>query len=683
MSLIVTSNTQDTYADYDHRGYEIQGTKLGIENPADYHNHLTSPLDVKKNSQIAVQSVKFTRTATSDIEGENLLCYFGRELGTTLSLNEVNSRPELILIGKGNYNRDEFARQLEKELNFSCNPPAVKGNFRVNTSLINNDFGGYKISASQNGPNFTDKFGILTTSIPDIPLDEAGVFDKSDKFTFSGQKFTITEAGSLADGKSVGIITDTPFATNCCGAECVFDFANASTGAKSASWIVGLTRPTLLTNGETINPEHQGIAPEDFFPSEITRHFWDYAVKYDPDTDLLSVFQSVYESVDVLGVPGPPIPASFRPKEVIYWGGTNQLSAQLTGADLYGAGLKYTRISFEAMGDEIAVWIGDGPIASGTYKQLVDSRLGGAAVNASRVFKPVSQWTCALYPKIQMGGDIGRSIDIEKFDSFYATSGEYKYPTLTGQDPTTFKNGTYTVGDDPYSNIVSRLPMVLDGGHEVENQRPCWAYRDGTIIEPCDKAKLQMVPKDASVVDARSFQGVNASSGTNYEQLLVLEPTGPLPEEEPDAKGDYYSGMCHISRLLGFPDVVVLDESYGVVTNFNLVTWTSTDVPDFSVHSAFVRLVNTTQRSYNACKNSVSKILYHIPRFTNDGRQYGELFWEVSERVYVDFGNTDQFVLNQFQVQIVDKNERIVRDLEGETIVVFHVRDKASAGKFE
>jgi hypothetical protein len=65
-----------------------------------------------------------------------------------------------------------------------------------------------------------------------------------------------------------------------------------------------------------------------------------------------------------------------------------------------------------------------------------------------------------------------------------------------------------------------------------------------------------------------------------------------------------------------------------------------------------------------------------IPRFTNDGKQFGDLFFEVAEKTYIDLNNTETFVLNQLQVQIVDKNERVVDDLHGDTIVVFHIREK-------
>ncbi len=82
-------------------------------------------------------------------------------------------------------------------------------------------------------------------------------------------------------------------------------------------------------------------------------------------------------------------------------------------------------------------------------------------------------------------------------------------------------------------------------------------------------------------------------------------------------------------------------------------------------------------QSYNGAKSSVSKILYHLPRFTNDGREFGTLFFAPGEKTYVDLHNTTPEILNNIEVQIVDINERPVSDLSGNTIVVFHLRQKS------
>jgi hypothetical protein len=168
MSLIFTSNTQDDYKDIDEEGRSFRGA-IGIENPADYHNHLTSPLEVKPNSQIAVQSVKLERQQTYEItDTQHLLYYFGEPLGTTQGLNDVTKRPNLISIPRGVYDRDEFANQLQTEMNNMNTVPAVHNNFEVSASLANGVFKGYKISASQNGTAFTNRASTINGSLADV-----------------------------------------------------------------------------------------------------------------------------------------------------------------------------------------------------------------------------------------------------------------------------------------------------------------------------------------------------------------------------------------------------------------------------------------------------------------------------------------------------------------------------------
>ena len=67
-------------------------------------------------------------------------------------------------------------------------------------------------------------------------------------------------------------------------------------------------------------------------------------------------------------------------------------------------------------------------------------------------------------------------------------------------------------------------------------------------------------------------------------------------------------------------------------------------------------------------------MLYHIPRFTNDGRQFGDLYFRPGEKTYVKLNNTDLQLLNNIEVQITDVDERPVRDLTANTIVCFHIR---------
>ena len=92
--------------------------------------------------------------------------------------------------------------------------------------------------------------------------------------------------------------------------------------------------------------------------------------------------------------------------------------------------------------------------------------------------------------------------------------------------------------------------------------------------------------------------------------------------------------------------------------------------------SLFVRITNFPYQSFNALKHTPSKILYHIPQFTNSGEEFGALFFEANEKCYLSLNNPQPIVMNEFNVDIVHKDERRASELVGDTCVVLHVRQK-------
>ena len=87
-----------------------------------------------------------------------------------------------------------------------------------------------------------------------------------------------------------------------------------------------------------------------------------------------------------------------------------------------------------------------------------------------------------------------------------------------------------------------------------------------------------------------------------------------------------------------------------------------------------MRLPRLTLTSFNGAKSSVSKIVYQVPKFTNDGREIGDLYFAPGEKTYVKLENTEPMLMNNLEVQLVDVGEKVINDLQGPTIVVFHVR---------
>ena len=105
--------------------------------------------------------------------------------------------------------------------------------------------------------------------------------------------------------------------------------------------------------------------------------------------------------------------------------------------------------------------------------------------------------------------------------------------------------------------------------------------------------------------------------------------------------------------------------------------WTSSVAPvTKNTNSLFIRLKNMTFDSANFSTSNMSKILYHIPAFSNNGESTGSLFFEPSERVYLDLNNPTEMFLTTVEVDVVNSNETISNDLLGKTVVVFHIQDK-------
>lgn len=679
MSLIFTSNTQDDYKSLDEDDRtKLLSSRIGIEHPADYHNHLSSPLEVKPNSQIAVQSVKITREELFDItDSKHLLYYHGVPLGDTLDLNDTTTRPNLITMPSAVYDKEQLASELKAQLNSTPLPPCVYNNFDVSVSLTDNKFNGYQISASNRATGFTNRATTLDTSLADI-THAIGSSGPSNNFTLSGGVFTRTGAsGTIKDELCCGIATDYPL-SNGSGTHFTVDLRNASYsdgegGFLNSSWAIGLTRPTVQTKTESTRNDH-GNSPVDYiFTKSIVPHFYDYVVVFDAEDGLdangtLSVYQAAYdldEDNDKF------IPNTFKFKEITYFGGAGQVGDNITNASINGTGggVHYNTLEYEIHGDEVRVALkkNDGS----NHQYLVDSTQND---NASRSFKPISDFTCALYPKMCLSDG---ALTISRYDTYSLTNQTYLYPTFSPKlSGTNITGGTYTIGDSPYGNYFARTKLVQGQEYIIKQEAPLWMKRGNSLIfNPDTSGALQLFPPPATTTITNSYEGLNASGGVDYEHVLVLEDTTPNDPEDGDF-GNYYSQMAHMSVPLGFPDKSVLEQSDGTVTNLNKVVWTSDTTPEVLVNSAFVRISNLNHRTYNSCKNSVSKMLYHVPRFTNDGRQFGDLFWEVAEKTYVDLHNTESFNLNQLQIQIVDKNERVVKDLKGDTIVVFHIKQK-------
>ena len=72
----------------------------------------------------------------------------------------------------------------------------------------------------------------------------------------------------------------------------------------------------------------------------------------------------------------------------------------------------------------------------------------------------------------------------------------------------------------------------------------------------------------------------------------------------------------------------------------------------------------------------MSKIIYQVPQFSNDGRQYGPLYFAPGEKTYIDLNNPNEIILNSLFIQLVGVDEKEINSLTGTTQVVLHIRPK-------
>ena len=153
----------------------------------------------------------------------------------------------------------------------------------------------------------------------------------------------------------------------------------------------------------------------------------------------------------------------------------------------------------------------------------------------------------------------------------------------------------------------------------------------------------------------------------DYQNIMIFNPSTLY----------YPSDLANGGKLLGFPLETHVDPTSQVGTD-NL--FTSLSIPSMKSNtSLFVRLNNLGFNSYNAGVGSQSKILYSLPRFSNNGEESGTgLYFEPHERIYLAINNPAPLTINEFSVDFVNENESLATDLVGKSVVIFHIRKRAT-----
>ena len=612
------------------------------EKPSNFKNFFRSPIEIEANSEIAVQSVKFQRTGNITIEEDDFFChYFGLDPRDYQKYTELTSFSRTIKIPRGTYSLSGYEKQVQDALNLQYDDPRTFGGYGVD---IHTNASGEELGldiqcvdkGSATGKDFHASLGSTPTYNIANPYSywEDDEILKSSKFTYTpatGIFLSTEESTTLNNSESIGMLTGFPFGLN--GGKFIVETAVAM--ATDDPLCIGLSRPqiqiesdTNATLAQTETERHNGISQLDDFtyPEHTNSTDWmtyndqggitgtwemyDYVFAVD-DEDEITIAQRVW--IDIEDV------------------------SQMQEIELY----------FKQKGKAV-------------FDKVVSSTFASGAPGTC--FSPIGSTSYALYPQLNIGDG---SVHITKYDSSN-TLNQYKFPVFT-----VGATGGYLAGDDAFSNEgfygLSAEPYVLGTGRTLcSNTIQPLVY----TADSCDQ-KFALDDLDGNYL----FVLLNSALGVDYTHLFTMNKfTQPERLDTLLASQEF----PNMSGKLGFVDraFIISNNTDGYVSGNNTLTviFTSTGQLQKTATGSFIRIPNLTHRTFNGAQSGISKIIYQLPQFANDGRQFGALYFEASEKTYVKLHNTAPMILNMLQVQIVDAQERELNSLTGDTQVVFHVR---------
>lgn len=680
MSLIITSSKQDRYED----------EAMGVELPYSYQNYLSHPMTIPPHSEVAVQSVKCSRSPYFRFDDNNRRFYLmnGKDAvnGEDITLKNPTTMLECI-IPDGVYDTKRMAVAVRDAINENwgrAHPDLLVASVvRKETANV---FAGFTIKLDQKEAVDIVDYANNVAFLPRPLLNESQQELKTGPWGLNGLSFyktllntesaladiqtadfvpdwwnsgtsTITavdgslNAGTSGDAYIGGIFPSAPVSHQ--NGTLVFDVSGAI-DANETGWIVGLTRPLACGSNLPAEQSYDGgdakfkvygtggmtsimppWATEDRQALGDAWQWGDYTVRSVGTQADDGSWGDFKLRIYYFGYPKGVTAGGLKMCEVKYWENTTTEYPALAGVsatepyDLALDANTLTTLQFNVINEEVNV--------TGTFNGIVTTilRTTGANSDVANTFpnagNPMRNF---LYPKVMLQNKI------------------------TGTSPTIQITACGVRTDMGTSGIVKDVAWGYGGELYSRNQTTWGQDLDERIFSDPSCAILPVQ------LDGNNF--------LDWVPTFVLHKTDhilPSYLTEPPPNCD---------ALLGFDGTDILRTSDGTAvasaTEYS-TTWGSVSTPTLPAeHSVFVRCPTLTQESQNFGKGSMSKILYHLPQFDQSGRSTGSLFFEPSEKTYLKLGNSEPLTINQLAIDIVDKNENYATEMDGNTVVVLHIR---------
>ena len=589
----------------------VRSQGIGIQSPFSYQNTFRSPLHIKPMSEVAVQSVRCNRQGYSFNHDSYFCIYWGKELPDTESISGDHVTNQPIYVKIGAGSYTSQEFRDELQTNLTLTLKRAYPNI-IGVTVELNDQAGFTFTL--------DQIGGHTQNLP--PDDkwikvissytrDAYGDELDDDIEDSGNFSAVSQVITAIESNAY--VINTEYALSSCSGEFSVDPRNASNGG----WKIGLTRnlydPKEGNGTYTLNPKGFVYQNSDAGCDEED-DFFDFVAVWETGDDL-KVFQYVadYEAdSSTIDNVGSMVEL------------TNPL-VTITNASLV-AGF-YDRVKFEVENEIVKLQVREQ--ASTNWVDVITST--GAFV-ANQFFKPIGLTTQALYPKIYIQ-DEDDNVEVTTYDGINNAGNVFNF----------------------YENKLFGLPTSAEADK---------------VVFYCDTNKAFQLEEDSDYNPTYTRLGLNASDGQDYKYVFIFV--------EDDTYDTILDGYLHknLKDAIGFKNNVNKQTDIQDVTSTPIeVVIKSQETPkELGAGSLFIRVNNLPFNSLNGATESISQILYACPRFDTNGNTVGGLYYEPAERTYLALNNTSEYVLSDISVDVVDINERVADDLDGNTIVTLHIR---------
>jgi len=309
----------------------------------------------------------------------------------------------------------------------------------------------------------------------------------------------------------------------------------------------------------------------------------------------------------------------------------SSFTSEITNDDFDGNGWNIQQLRFIAKGEQLELELYSG--SAKAWRKLISPSLAGS--NKLTEFIPLNMNRWFLFPRFHLKTK-NDSVKINTFNGVNISTNKYE---------AYFNRSFYTLAR---RNTIPQLRYEM--------------------IDSMDLAPISDISKPSI---EKTLTTLNASNGTDFKVVLFLGKSNQYRT----SNSPIYD--FSITSEFGFDSQSIIEQSvFGTTTGSQVVIKSVSRPIISSDKSIFVRCNNLTFDSFNGATSSVSKILMALPKFDNRGSEFGALFYDSKELIFLDLNNSEDFILSDLSLDLINIDERFARGITGNTIITLVIKNK-------